>query len=548
MRIKTSYILIIAILVLTPVLSMAKTEISDNTTFESTNWDSEVGVVGGETIYYDVDQLVFPTDAVPDNFTLPTDFTGIQLFCKVGAVETNVHFYEDEDEDIWGTVLTYGLGLKLTEDLVFGFDITELPNLVEVTLPEGSATPAVFMQGVPHFNTTFYGPAFFALNYDWSEHEVNMENMGFTVTNGEDDFVASMTNGSGVLSGTWRKSDGILTHLIFDDIYITDFINMTDITIEISFSEMEMKALDIYPGMVVNLNAADLEYLISTTGNFSDIIDQDFLDEIDTYKDAMLDQTVLRIIVDDVMGTFYKCSIYVWNPETRALYRIEGQMVFNGFFANIPTFSSGEATPLVYDDYIEIGIPGVGPFITPDWDIYEGQSVLMGTILGVFLEDVLADFLPSTEDYIQHDADASFGLVKRGNLYYYEIEASVEHEFNQTSSPMAFAIGSVANTYTEGFYQNASANAWIAYSKTGILAGFGAEGHIIHEQYGDDGYGDLMQGTVDLTFNIRVVNPEYNPLPPDEAGGGFIPGFTWLIAIPAILGVTTLAYLSRKKK
>ena len=549
MKIKTSYIVIIALLVLSPLVSLTRSAVQEETVIEANNWDSGVSVVGGETIYYDINQIAYPAGMIPDNFTIP-DLEGIQLFVKVGAVFDDFEFWDgpDPDDEIVGTLINYGFGLKLTEDLIFGFDITELPNLITATIPAGSATPAVFMNGVPHFNFTFAGPSIFVLNDDWAEHEVMLEDIGFDVTTTTEELTIGLVNGTGQISATWRKSDGILTHIILDNLYSNVLnLNATGFTIEATFDSMEMVPLDIYPGMVVNLNAAELEYTLETTGNFSDEFDTTILDEINSYRDEMLDQTVVRIIVDDVMGIYYKCSIYVWNPEDGALWRLPVQVIFNGFLFNIPAYDYLD-TPLLYDDHYEVAAPGAGPFITPDWDLYEGQMLLMKTGIDIMLNDVLDIVLPGEEDYTQYSSQASIDLVKRGNLYYYEVAASVEHEFNQTASPLPEFAFEVADFYDAGFYQKANATAWLAFSKTGIIAGFGVEGTIHHEQYDDDGVGDLYEGTADLSINIRIVNPEFNPLPPDEAGGGFIPGFTWLIAVPAVLGVTLLTFISRKKK
>ncbi|MHA1355478.1 MAG: hypothetical protein ACTSR1_09930 [Candidatus Heimdallarchaeota archaeon] len=52
--------------------------------------------------------------------------------------------------------------------------------------------------------------------------------------------------------------------------------------------------------------------------------------------------------------------------------------------------------------------------------------------------------------------------------------------------------------------------------------------------------------SITVEFDFKLVNPNYNP--PDPIGRGFIPGFTWAIAIPALIGVAAFALFARKRK
>ena len=53
-------------------------------------------------------------------------------------------------------------------------------------------------------------------------------------------------------------------------------------------------------------------------------------------------------------------------------------------------------------------------------------------------------------------------------------------------------------------------------------------------------------GTAVVDFDFKLRNPNYDP--PDPIGSGIIPGFTWLVAIPALIGAAAVGLVIRKRK
>ena len=529
---------------LTPALlfTTATTPIEEN--LSANNWDSEMGVEGGETLKYNFDQILLPSYLeIPENITLP-DLNNTQLYVKVMAVEEDIGF----DSDVEGTYVTVGLGLIFPEELAIGLAFDDL-FASEFIIPAGAATPSLSMSGVPHFNTTFCSPVVFLLNLDWSEHEVMMEDMGLTIDNGVDEFTVTYDDPlGGGMEGTWRKSDGVLTHILFDDV-IFQGMNLTDTTIEISLDSMELNPLDLYEGQVINLNAEQIDVDITMTGDFEETpyissgsTFLPFTDQLQEYIDPMIGQTVQRIVIDEIEGTFYKASVYVWDIEDEKLYRLDEQVIFNGFLGSIP----GDHTPLMYTSLKgpSVGFwPGPGPAITSDWDIYEGELLLMNTAAGVYINELFEALGPNENYTTINSAFANMGLTHADGYYYFQEEGNANIDENYTSSMISLAPQA---NYDTGENYNVTESLWLAYTESGIFAG--AEIHVsgTYEFYDEN---DLMdEGTIEFQVDIRIVNPDYNPLPPENIPTGGFPGFTLMIVIPVVVTFGIGLAIYRKKR
>ena len=121
-------------LTVTPIISVFGMTVYDNTTISANYWDADVGVQAGDTIYYDIDQLVLSPEMDPEGVTLP-DFAGNQIFLKIEAVYENYVF-----PDATGTMIFYAVGLLFGEEETF--TVGEGLLATDFIIPAGAATPA----------------------------------------------------------------------------------------------------------------------------------------------------------------------------------------------------------------------------------------------------------------------------------------------------------------------------------------------------------------------------------------------------------------------
>ncbi|MHA1212701.1 MAG: hypothetical protein ACTSSH_09590, partial [Candidatus Heimdallarchaeota archaeon] len=102
-------------------------------------------------------------------------------------------------------------------------------------------------------------------------------------------------------------------------------------------------------------------------------------------------------------------------------------------------------------------------------------------------------------------------------------------------------------TATLGIDVSVFEEGWIGYAEDGILAGLRMNLDVNVElttEYAS--LSPISAGTISIIFDFKLVNPDYNP--PDPLGGGILPGFTWLVSIPAILSVAAIGAIIRKRK
>ncbi|NHJ31361.1 MAG: hypothetical protein FK732_00720 [Asgard group archaeon] len=545
MRVKKSIILLVVLITLTPMISVFGMTIPSEIIVNANYWDADVGVRAGDTIYYDIDQLVLPPEAEPEDVTLP-DFAGNQIFLKIETIYEDFIF-----PDTTGTLVFYAAGLLFGEDETF--TVGEGLLAVDYIIPAGAATPGVAVRGVPHFNGTHDPPMVFAINDAWTTHQTMLEAIGFTVTNGASTFSISFVNNTGSISAEWRKSDGILTHVLFDDVVFQD-LNLTDATLELSLDRVDYNPLPVTVGDYVEFVADIANADVTGTGDLYESINET---SISSYLDdlASLEGKVFqKLIVDQVEGLYYSCSIYMYNFETEQLEKIVENVVYNGFLgavqASYDPFYYALASPEVItaDGPSYTLIPFIAPFITPDWEIYEGHMMLYDTFLGNYVEEIL-QMISIDPDYMVYNTLAgSFDFVKKRDFYYLQqaLNYDVEENYDYTTSSFSISLPSLilpGMAYDDGYQLKINEEGYICYTETGIPAAIAVRADVEFAAY-DTGTG-TGTGTLEVHVDFKLRNPLYNP--PELIKGGIFPGFTWLVALPALFTIAVAAIVFRKK-
>ena len=534
-------------LTLTPIISVFGMKVYDNTTISANYWDADVGVQAGDTIYYDIDQLVFPPGFDTPGVTLP-DFAGNQIFLKIEAVYENYVFHPDTI----GTKIFYSVGLLFGEEETF--TVGEGLLATDFIIPAGAATPAVGVSGEPHFNGSYGPPMVFVVNDAWATHEFMLEAIGFTVTNEASTFSVSVTNGTGLINAAWRKSDGVCTHIIFDDIFFMG-MNLTDTTIELSLDRVEYKPLPVTVGDNVEFVADIANIEVTGTGDLYTSINQtslsSFLDDLATLEGKVF----LKLIIDEVIGLYYSCSVYMYNFETEQLEKIVDHIVYNGFLgviqsSNHPFYYSASASPetLSPDILTYTYFPYFAPFVTPDWEIYEGHMKLYDTMLGVYVVDILELFSIPTDAMTYHALGGGFDFVQKRDFYYLQqtLTYDVEDNYDYSSSIIISLFdGQPQMVYDDGSRITINEEGYICYTSEGIPAAIAVRADVGIEYY-DSASPASGTGALEIHVDFKLRNPLYDP--PELLQGGIFPGFTWIIAIPSIFAVAVAGIVYRKKK
>ncbi|NHJ33012.1 MAG: hypothetical protein FK732_09120 [Asgard group archaeon] len=533
MRLNKIVVFAAMMLMLTPLLTV----IGTNNTFEPVttpnNYGDDVGVTAGMTIKYDINELAFP--AIP-NLTI-SDLAGNQLYVKVMSVED-----KDFGSGVIGKWINYGMGLIFLTDetITIGEGFTSL----DIIIPTGAATPAAIFSGVPHFNGTQPVSLFF-LDDGWAFNEIALQTAGFDVTNGVDEFTASIGTDPNYMSLTYRKSDGFLTDLHIEDIYVLG-MNFTDITIDISLASYETKGLDLTVGQEIEL-VADIAHLaVEGTGDAYSMLNQSMIESITDEVAGMEGQTLLKYVITDIEGLYYTADVYSYDLTTESLIKAADDYLFVGFLGGIqmdepPLWDSGMIWTDIY-----------APAITPDYDIYAGYMVIFDTLVSVYLDDLLS-FIPTETTttgfgYALNTIDGTFGVEEKKGYFFLKelIEADVDVS-------IVLSLPSLEGLMLPEVDPTLDINAilhqegWVAYAEDGILAGMRVKADIdvtITSEFAT--ISGMPTGTVSVDFDFKVTNPDYNP--PDPIKGGIFPGFTWLVSIPALFGIAAVGLIIRRRK
>jgi len=516
-------IVTVLLLVLSPIVGIYGATTPDTETITPDLYGDSVGVVAGHTIKYTINELTLPE---MDNLSF-SNLAGNKLYIKVLAVADH-----EFDVGVNGDLIYYSMGLIFTTDvtLTIGEGITAFPFVI----PSGSATPAISMTGVPHFNTTIgYSPALFFLDDGWAFTNFALTSAGLTVT---EDTTMLRAVGTGI-ELEWRKSDGILTDLLLDNV-VTPFGDFTGLLVDISLDTVELKGISLTVGQEITLNADIANLDISTTGDIGTLLNASAITEIENEINVIEGNTFITYEILEVEGLFYEASVTMYDFVTHSLVAANNTYVFNAFMGNIPIGLSPiylSKGPAVVD------FPVYAPVITNDWDIYGGYMVLLNDIIDVYMSQVLSlaiDIPGVTFNNIEGNAKV---LEKDGYMYMQE-EINIDLDASISDITLLSANYVPQETLELDLGVTIQEVGWMAYSSNGILAG-------TRVQLDIDASVELQSvnyGTISVYFDFKLRNPDYNP--PDPIGSGIIPGFTWLVAIPALIGAAAVGLIIRRRK
>ena len=524
------------------------------------DFDSDFLVPEGATLFYDIVQATFP-DEIP-NVTLP-DFADNTFYVKVDHVEKD----HDFGSGVIGTVIWYSMGIIFEQDETI--TIGEGVNAINIVIPSGAATPAPMVKGTPFFmntpnssssikaatptpmvkgiyrsNGSSYGPSFFFLNDDWTDHHDKLTALGFSIDiDDATTFKASYTDSYGEAVGQWRKSDGVLEYLFFDNF---SFIDMPGLTFELSLNHIENRPAPVAVGDDLTIYLDTFDVQVTGSGDISSFIEMhNITDTLSKYKDYE-GVPLAKFVVTGVKGDFILCDSYFYNFDTEQLEKTHGGVVFNAFTAAIT--SSGD--PFTYKYYEDGGsgdpnwelVNGGSPWVTPDWNIYKGIMILGNTLLGTYFNEVWSAIEIPTDVATINSATISAGFITKRNFHYFKVTAAADFEINLTTPTKVLDTFSIEAAYVDEVRITFNMQSYVAYHDSGPFAAFRLKADFTADWINVTGHD---QGDLTVNIDIKLRNHDYNP--PDVIGGGFIPGFTWLIAIPTLLGVAALGLIRRKK-
>jgi hypothetical protein len=518
-------IVTVLLLVLSPIVAIYGAAVPDTETFTPNNYGDSVGVVPGHTIKYTINELTLPE---MDNLSI-TDLAGNKLYIKVLAVADH-----EFPGSVMGELIYYSLGIMFTTDEIVTLFGTGSPLDPQFVIPAGSATPAITMTGVPHFNVTEgYSPSLFFLDDGWSFTNVALSSAGLTVT---EDTTMLRATGTGI-ELEWRKSDGILTDLSLDDVE-TPFGNFTGITVDLSLDTVELVGASLTVGQEITLQADIANLDISVSGDISTLLNESTITSIEDEINVIEGNPFITYEILDVEGLYYECSVSSYDFVTHSLVEANETYVFNAFLGNIPTTISpiyASKGPAVVD------FPIYAPIITNDWDIYGGYMVLLNDIVDIYLDQVL-DLLVDIPEVTFNNIEGSFKLLEKDGFNYIQEEINIDLDAEISDVVMMSTNYVPQEDLTFSVSAVLQEEAWVAYSSTGVIAG-------ARLVLGIDASVELnavSYGTVAVDFDFKLRNLDYDP--PDPIDGNIIPGFTWLVAIPALIGAAAVGLIIRRRK
>jgi hypothetical protein len=320
-----------------------------------------------------------------------------------------------------------------------------------------------------------------------------------------------------------------------------DMMDFRDTEIELTFKESYVNGLDLAIGDEILLNT-EISYLnIDGTGEMYSMLNQTDIANIESSVAEMEEQTLLKYEILDIEGLYYTAEVFMYDLETQSLVTM-GTSLFCGFLGHIQAVGP---PPLYVGGVTEL-VPIAAPVITTDFDIYTGYMVLLDTLVGVYIDDLLAVITDlSSAGITMNTIDGDFEIIEKRGYFFLKETMNLDLDFEGTITILPDQLNLNVDP-TLGIHAIIAEEAWFAYSDNGYLAGMRMIMDVDVEITTDlVTLTGVPTGTISLDLDFKLVNPDYNP--PDPIGGGIIPGFTWLISIPAILSIAAVGLIRRKK-
>ena len=362
----------------------------------------------GMTIYYEIEKLNYSKELL--NSLLSTtnisivpksDLSGAELYVKV----LNAHqeqipvtdFATQQTVTTSGDIVDVEMGLLVKKDTTFEI------NGTDVVIPAGTGFNIPIIFGtitdfiIPSGNTTILPLPFF-LSQDWLSHESTLKLFSdyVDVSNTAKFFNVSIAlqnsqlinfNVNGDIS--WRKSDGLLVGLNLAAYNSTDDSLILDVSLKLEKTEFRSINLKTGEYYALILNKTETESTIS------DKTIKQLYDQLVGNLTAAQGSAIFAIKIGKVDGLYYEVKPLSLNMTSGEL--VEGNSTWLYAFGKYPQGLSLNVATMLAPNTTGISISGnavrdqaiLGPFTTPDWDIYRSWDASTSIMIQPLVDQLL---------------------------------------------------------------------------------------------------------------------------------------------------------------
>ncbi len=370
--------------------------------------DTNVKIESGMTVIYDINRLNYSKEllnqflsAANISIVPKSSLAGSELYVKI----LNVHkeaipvtdFASQQVVTTDGVVVDIEMGLIVSEDTTFEINGTDF------VIPKGTGFNIPFVFGtvtdfiIPSGNSTLL-PLPLVLSQDWLSHESTLSLFSdyVDISNTNDYFNVSIAlDNSQIINMkingdiSWRKSDGLLLKLDLTAYNMTNNELILDLSINMKSTERlttGVKTGDYY-SLVLNKTTAD--------STISDKTIQQLYDQLVGNLSQAEGSAVLAFKVESVDGLYYEIRPLTLNVTTGEL--VEGNSTWLSSFGKYPQGLTLNAATLLLNNNASLD-PNtpirdqviLGPFATPDWDIYKTWDASSSLMLQPIVDQLMS--------------------------------------------------------------------------------------------------------------------------------------------------------------